>query len=421
MALGAAAGSAEPAAVVPSRLPDLDHLVALALERHPSLAAQRAEVDRLDQRSQSVALPEPMLTVAPFGEMAQTAAGEVRTMLSISQRFPGPGKLSAQVAEWQAAAQVAETGIREQAVAIALELRQAWWRWHEAIRAAEVTAQQQSLLEDLSQAIAVRIEANLAPSAGLLRIGVEIGTVEARLAGLRERALSAEAQLRALLALAPDQTLPELVIEPTATDLPPDLAAIANRLHPAILRSRAEAHEAATLARSAAVRRRPDFTLSASYNLVDDDGLSMAATGEDQWWIGAGISIPIWGGSYAAGERAAAAAARRATFRRLAAGDRIRRDLAVAAAAHAAAAEQYRIYNQRLLPQARQALEAERGTYAAGTGAFADLIMSARQLLDLELASIRHAHEMGLQHAALLAAAGVLTIAELEAQEADHD
>ncbi len=421
MALAAVAFSAENATAVPSQLADLDHLVALALERHPMLAAQRAEVERLAQRSHSVALPEPMVTVAPFGDMAQTAAGEVSVMLGVSQRIPGPGKLAAQAAELRASAGVAETAIREQAVEIALGVRQAWWRWHEALRSAEVMTRQQALLDDLRQTISVRIEANLAPSANLLRIGVEIGAVEARLAGLRERATSAEAQLRALLALEPDHALPTLEVEPQATVLPADLATIAERLHPSFLRSRAELREAAAMARSAAVRRRPDFTLFANYNLVDDDGLAMAANGDDQWWIGAGISVPIWGGAYAAGERAADATARRASFRRLAAHDRVRRDLAIAAAGHAAAVEQYRIYSERLLPEAQQAVDAERGTYAAGTGAFADLIMSARQLLDLELASVRYAHEMGLQHAALLAAAGVLTTAELEAEDSDHD
>jgi hypothetical protein len=50
-------------------------------------------------------LPEPRLQVAPYGEMAQTATGEVILMTGISQIIPASGALGTQIEAAEAARQ----------------------------------------------------------------------------------------------------------------------------------------------------------------------------------------------------------------------------------------------------------------------------------------------------------------------------
>ncbi len=40
----------------------------------------------------------------------------------------------------------------------------------------------------------------------------------------------------------------------------------------------------------AKLQRRPDLTVSVSYNAVDSNGLAPGATGKDQWWVGLGVN-----------------------------------------------------------------------------------------------------------------------------------
>ena len=66
--------------------------VRLALDRNPTLRAARQRVLRLQQRIPQVeSLADPMLQNAPFGQMAETAAGQGSVLTGISQRIPYPG------------------------------------------------------------------------------------------------------------------------------------------------------------------------------------------------------------------------------------------------------------------------------------------------------------------------------------------
>ena len=73
-----------------------DDYVRLAMERNPELLSARYRVGRIAQRvPQATSLDDPMLTVTPIGEMAETAAGQVGLMSGISQKLPLPQKLNA--------------------------------------------------------------------------------------------------------------------------------------------------------------------------------------------------------------------------------------------------------------------------------------------------------------------------------------
>src|SRR5690606_28428089 len=72
-----------------------------------------------------------------------------------------------------------------------------------------------------------------------------------------------------------------------ATSANPDLAAARQRIDAARQRLRA-----------ARLERVPDLTVGLQYNAVEDSGLSMAANGEDQWWLTFAVNLPIWSGKY---------------------------------------------------------------------------------------------------------------------------
>ncbi len=87
----AAAGARRQAVVVPDDAGPEDY-VRLALQRNPSIHAAEQRIHRVANRiPQVTSLDDPMVMVAPFGEMAETAAGQVGLMTGVSQKLAFPG------------------------------------------------------------------------------------------------------------------------------------------------------------------------------------------------------------------------------------------------------------------------------------------------------------------------------------------
>jgi len=105
-----------------------DDYVRMALGRNPSIRSSRQTVERLGQRiDQVTSLDDPMFNLAPFGEMAQTAAGEVGLMTGISQKLPYPGKLDTRgrIAAQQVA--MASQDLETTRLQVVSDTRQAYW------------------------------------------------------------------------------------------------------------------------------------------------------------------------------------------------------------------------------------------------------------------------------------------------------
>jgi outer membrane protein TolC len=53
-------------------------------------------------------------------------------------------------------------------------------------------------------------------------------------------------------------------------------------------------------------------------------------------------------------------------------------------------AEKYELYRDKILPVARQTVEASRGTYESSSGGFLELVTTWRTLQDVESAALNH-------------------------------
>ncbi|MDA3963376.1 MAG: TolC family protein [Planctomycetota bacterium] len=393
---------------------DLDALVAYGLERHPALAAARERIDatRLGRDAATV-LPDPEFSIAPLGAMAQTAAGEVTLMMGLRQRFPTWGSRRAQGALVDAAVMGARAEERAAAVNAARDIRRAWWVLYEAEAAVQVLEQQRQAVADLARVVEARIAANAAGSADLLRLQVESGRLAAESDRLAAEVSAAQARLRASLVLDADQALPKVDADPLAP-IDADLLALARQFHPGFARNDAARADALAGLDAARSRARPGFSVFANYNIVDDTGLAPSATGEDQWWVGVGMSVPLWQGSYGAGTSAAEGRSRAAVSDRAALDAWLRGEVAAARALWIGAGDQYRRYNDEIVPRARQALAASRSAYGAGTGSFTDLMVAWQQVLGLDMQTLRLRRQTGVARSEVLAVVGLVLNKELE-------
>lgn len=379
---------------VPYATPDLgdprtaEEFVTLALSRNPSIRVAEAKVNRIRQRApQARSLDDPMLTIAPVGEMAETAAGQVGLMSSLSQRLPLPSKLDARGRVAELEADQAEAELEQVRLQIAADARRTYWSYFFASSAFQTTSRSRSLLLQFRDVADAQFRAGQRNQQDVWRASAELGNLDNELTLLAQRRDTAAAMLRQLID-APISWNPgePIAVEEAGLSMKRDaLLARATRTNPGLRRIAERMTQFEQQQRLANLNRWPDLTVSVSYNLVDDDGLSPVANGSDQWWVGFGINLPIWAEKYDAAEREAvfgrleaaselAAERNRVTFRVEDALLRLESQRAV-----------LRLLRNEVLPDARAAVEASASTYRTGTGDFLTLIDNWRKLLSYEV------------------------------------
>lgn len=365
-----------------------EYYVAVALKRNPAIRAAGQRVRALADRIPQVeSLDDPMLMVAPVGEMAQTAAGRVDLMSSVSQKLPFPGKLATR---GRIAAQTVAEAVQELErvkIQVAADTRRAWWSLYYTTRALEVTEQNRALLAQFRDVAEVKYRAGTATQQDVLRASVEMSKLDDDLISLEQRRTTATAMLNQLLDHPFDTPVPAPAvreIEPLSLELEAVLATAA-AANPEIARIRERIKGYRQRMELARLNRWPDLTLIVSYNLVSEDGLSAVATGEDQWWVGAGINLPIWAGRLDAAEYEAARGMLQSVSELEAVNNRVAFRVQDALARVESRQRQALLFRDVIIPQARQAVDASLSGYRAGKLEFLTLVDNWRKLFEFQV------------------------------------
>ena len=181
----------------------VEPLVQEAISRNPKIAAARERHSALQEKiPQAGALEDPMLGFGvvnlpnnfDFNEEDMTAKE-----VSISQKFPFPGKrgLSEEAAAKEADAGAAE--IDDIANQVAKEVKTAFYDLSHAYRAMEVTQRSKSILEELAKITHTRYSLGQAIQEDIIRIQVEISKMVDDLIMLEQKKRALAARLNYLL------------------------------------------------------------------------------------------------------------------------------------------------------------------------------------------------------------------------------
>lgn len=370
---------------------DVEAWVVLAMERHPGLQAARQRVLRLRERGPQVSsLDDPVLRVVPFGEQSETAAGRVSVQTSLSQTFPFPGKLEAKADAANRDAAAAEMRLAAMRLEVAATVRRAYWGWRYARRAAAVVRRDEELLGQFLEIAQAKYRAGTAEQQDVLRAQVELAGVERKLLTLRQQGQTAAAMLNRLLDRPTDASLPVFDDVDGVADLPAfdadlDRLLEAAALHPELAGLREQAARYRDERRLANLNRYPDLTVSLNYNAVDGDGLAPAANGDDQWSVGLGINLPLWQGKRDAAEREALAGLYETAATLADAQNQLAFRVRDALARVQAERQTLALFQERMLPDAEQAVSAAGSSYRSGNTDFLTLIDNWRRLTGLRL------------------------------------
>lgn len=340
-------------------------------------------------------LPDPQLT---FQMDIENIVSSV--MPGLMQEFPGPGKLRVRgdvaSADSRARYFVFENTVLQTADAVKEAYYQIWFL-DEKIR---VDRRLLQLLTDAEQVARAQNAAGRVTLQDVYDAQIAVDRMRTDTANLEDSRRPLIAQFKAALGMTPDQPDPLLPghFEPTVVDLSPEqLLATAFARNPQLKAMAAEVNMAEASLELAYKAKVPDFYLG----LMADAKMAPVL-----YRPLAGMSLPIWRDKISA-EIAAAQAGKRGAQAQLTAAQ-----IAVAVA-FAEKSFDYRLalrnlalFNNLVIPKARQSLETARAGYQAGMVDYSHLIAVEQAPLNYELLEVeaRQQRELALTDLSLLIA-----------------
>ena len=362
-----------------------------AQSANPELKAFRAKYEAALQRiPQAAALPDPKLQITHFVESVQTRTGPQENIFMLSQSIPWFGKLESRENAASAEAEALWYEFQSRQLLLARQVATSYFDYGFTGRAIELTSENLDWLTDLEPAIEARVSGGgkINP---LLRIKVEIGRLNDRLESLRQKRIAQSARLSELLGLPgggllpfPTLDLPKLVVP----ELQPLLAAIkANNPDLKSIERKIESAEARVgIAR---LRSYPDFTFGINYIQIGDPEVNPNTpdAGEDPWGVTASLNIPLWFTKNESSRAEALAGKLTETHLYTKQVNALEAELRVSHSLLHDADRRLKLYDEKLLGLAEQAVENSRAGYESGIVEILEVIDSERSLIDLQFLS----------------------------------
>jgi len=360
---------------------DADQLIKAVLARNPSVEAMWAAWQAAEQRiEQASSLDDPMLTYSFAPETRNTAGQDFGQKIQLSQKLPWPGKLALR----EDSARFEAKATEENVALVQLHLFEAtsnvfadWYYIHEALR---INGINQELWEEFRVIAELKYSTGRASKQDALRTEVEQAMLEHQSIVLKRKQRNILTRINTLLNRVPDADIPPPAALPDARELP-DVRSLREQaliVHPTLkaLNAQLLAHQA----QQALAERDyyPDFNVSAGYN-------SLWNQNEKRFTVGVGINLPLDQSKRNARADETRASAKQVQWQIT------DKQAEVAGAVQRAynSVEESRhiliLYQNKLLPLAKENLQAGKYGYQSGKGDFLDLVSAEKNFILTQL------------------------------------
>jgi len=366
----------------------VEEYVQVAIAQSPDIQAARKRMEALaHQVPIAASLQDPMagLTVQP--QQVQTAAGQQEVVLSASQKLHWFGKLDTRARVAEAQANMARAQMAATELTTIASVKRAYFELYFIQQAISITEAELGLLGEIRDVANTRYKAGGTSQQDVLRAELEISKVEDELIRLRQQLESGQARLARLLHVAPQTRVLALDRLPPEQG-PQDL----DMLQQQAVAARPELHAAlAAITRDrqsvelARLEYKPDVTLGASWIDVARAGISPVANGQDAFLLTAGLNLPVYRKRLDASVRSAEANAVSSAREYDSLRDRTLEEVTDLFAQARSQQELLTLFQEDILPKARQTLDVSSAAYNVGEVDFLQLVDNWQQLLRYEV------------------------------------
>jgi outer membrane protein TolC len=378
----------QPADSIETTQNSLAELEGIALTNNPTLRRMRLEAAAEFAKVGYVGkLPDPSIGAMAYAPPMNYEPDRLLAEFQVMQMIPWLGRLKAESRRAYLEALAAANDYQAERLRLLGDLRVAWYELYVLQKQIEITHADRSQLESLLNTANARVRTGDAQPGDVLMATLELSNLQEQLLKYRQQIASTTAELNRIVGRDSQTSVPppekihvEMpswnyeLLRDTALGRQPELNA--TRLRTSAARWGIEV---------ARLQRRPDLTFGANWMVMDAPGAAAPEAGRDSVALGVTATIPIWHGKYdamrseAVREHTAASVSEEEVALRL---DAKVRDLWEQARANH---ETVQLYENTILPQARQTFEANQASLVNNAVTFDRVIRDFRTLLGLEL------------------------------------
>jgi cobalt-zinc-cadmium efflux system outer membrane protein len=371
----------------------LDALVQESLDRNPGIsqafARYRAALQRLPQVS---SLPDPMLAFVNYLRTPETRVGSQTNAITLSQQFPWFGTLSTreQVAAKEAA--IAREQYEASKDQVVQQVKTAYYTLAFVDVALDINQEDRLLLEHYEKLAEARYQQGTGLQQAVVKLQAEITRVDNTLEQLRARRVDAEAVINVLRDRPAGTAVPKVGLPsvPPVTIEYEQLYRTGRKNRPEILGALLGIERDEKRIDLARKSYWPSFNMGGTFvNVIGrpiaPGAMPIDSNGMNVVSLNLGINLPIHRAKYDA-EVAEATEQKTASLH----GYRNAVNMVEASIREAGfrietLRDQIALFNNTLIPQARQSLQSAEAAYSTGSLGVLDLLDSERVLLEVRL------------------------------------
>jgi len=389
----------------------LDDYLVIAAKRNPGLrAAFNNWIADLKKSDYAGALPDPVFNYGYFIENVETRVGPQEQRFGLKQSFPWFGTLGAKKDMAFAMSQASYHKFRAAKLKLFYQVKAAYYAYYYLGQDLQITRDNLELLKFWEKVAQSKYKVGLKRHPDVIKAQVELGKLEDHLQTLQEQRAPYEANLRALLSLPEDVSLPvpsDISIE-EALLLKDSVMSIIKANNPDLEAMRKVLESAKAGERLAGKKALPSFTIGVDYIQTGPSlNPDLAESGKDPWMVGAGISLPIWFGKNNARSSEAKARRNAAEYTLHDTRNRLVSMTEQMLFEYSDALRKTQLYRDGLVPKAEQSLNANYAAYEAGETDFLNVLDAQRQLLNFQLTVARERARLASKRAQLEMLSGI--------------